>query len=46
MVLAVHYDAAGKLVITPIDVEHEDDDQSDLSSGGYECHQRMTGTLP
>lgn len=31
MVLAVHQDSAGKLVITPIDVEHEKDDQSELS---------------
>jgi len=31
MVLAVHKDAAGELIITPIDVEHEDDDQSDLN---------------
>jgi hypothetical protein len=31
MVLAVHKDAAGELQITPIDVEHEDDDQSDLT---------------
>jgi len=32
MVLAVHVDAAGEIVITPIDVEHEDDDQRDLSA--------------
>jgi len=32
MVLAVHVDAAGGIVITPIDVEHEDDDQRDLSA--------------
>src|ERR1039458_3208094 len=31
MVLAVHLDAAGEIVITPIDVEHDDDDQRDLS---------------
>ena len=31
MVLAVHQDADGKLLLTPIDVEHVSDDQRDLS---------------
>ena len=31
MVLAVHRNTAGKIIVTPIDVEHEDDDQSELS---------------
>lgn len=31
MLLAVHQDAAGEIIITPIDVEHETDDQHDLS---------------
>jgi len=31
MVLAVHTDAAGEIIITPIDVGHETDDQRDLT---------------
>ena len=31
MVLAVHMNAGGKIAITPIDVEHERDDQRELS---------------
>jgi hypothetical protein len=30
MVLAVHRDQAGEAVLTPIDIEHESDDQTDL----------------
>ena len=41
MVLAVHHDTAGKLVITPIDVEHEQDDQRDLSSSESETGANM-----
>jgi hypothetical protein len=41
MVLAVHPDAEGKLVITPIDIEHEQDDQSELSSGETETGANM-----
>ncbi len=35
MLLAVHHDADGKIVITPIDVEHEVDDQSDLTASEH-----------
>lgn len=31
MVLAVHQDETGKIVLTPIDIGHETNDQSDLS---------------
>lgn len=35
MVLAVHHDPAGETVITPIDIEHETDDQRELSELEY-----------
>lgn len=41
MVLAVHQDTTGKLVLTPIDVEHEQDDQSELSSSETETGANM-----
>jgi hypothetical protein len=44
MVLAVHYDTAGKLVITPIDVEHEQDDQRDLTPSEVETGANMLVT--
>ena len=41
MVLAVHRNTAGKIILTPIDVEHEDDDQTELSASEQAVRVKM-----
>jgi hypothetical protein len=41
MVLAIHQDTSSKLLFTPIDLEHEDDDQRDLSPTELETGANM-----
>ena len=44
MVLAVHVDAAGEIVITPLDVAHDDDDQRDLCATELEVKKNLDET--